>query len=152
MNEKELKKLKRDLKRYRETSELAELYERESKEIELRVIGAAAQKISDMPRGGHGKTMDELLAEKADLDRAVEDSRRLAEKRKEEIRMRINRVTSPRHNRLLWKHYINGKSVEEIADEEGYSTRQEWRIYKEAHELLLKNESDLIHSDSTMSA
>lgn len=131
----EFERKKRELSEYREVSEIAERYERESKEIESRVMGASAQKISDMPKGGHGKTMEELLAEKADLDQAAKEERRLAEQKKEEISARINQVTSPRHHRLLWKHYIRGKSVEEIADEEGYSHRQEWRIYSEAHKL-----------------
>lgn len=133
MNEKRLKKY---LKSYGEMLELADSYEKEAKKIGEKTRGAKAQVITGMPRGGSGKTMEEMLTEKADLEKSAREFKILAKEKREEIRTCINKVVSPKHNRLLRKHYIELKSVECIAVEEGYCDRQEWRIYKEAHEIL----------------
>lgn len=52
------------------------------------------------------------------------------------VQQYIDTVESPKHNRLLCGIYLEDLSVNEIAEKEGYSVRQEWRIYKEAHEMV----------------
>ncbi len=74
----------------------------------------------------------DLEARKKRFEKKADESR----KRVESI---IDTVLSPRHNNLLFLHFINLRSIEEIADQEGYSERHIWRLYREAVELIGKD-------------
>lgn len=132
----EAEKTKKILGRYKMLMGMAETLDRQARELGDRAETTGSKKISDMPRGGKHATMEDLLAEKADLERRRDGFLKKAEKEKPKVQQYIDRVESERHNHLLYGLYLQDKSVEEIADAEGYSVRQEWRIYKEAHRIV----------------
>ena len=132
----EAEKTKKILGRYKKLLRMAETLDRQARELGDRAETTGSKKISDMPRGGKHATMEDLLAEKADLERRRDGFLKKAEKEKTKVQQYIDRVESERHNHLLYGLYLQDKSVEEIADAEGYSVRQEWRIYKEAHRFV----------------
>lgn len=132
----EVEKVKKILGSYRRLLRMARELDRQAKELGDRAETMGSKKISDMPRGGCRATMEDLLAEKADTEKRRDAFLKRAENAKEEVQQYIDMVDSTQHNRLLYKLYIKEMSVEEIADVEGYSKRQEWRIYKEAHEKV----------------
>lgn len=132
----EAEKTKKILGRYKMLMGMAETLDRQARELAYRAETTGSKKISDMPRGGKHATMEDLLAEKADLERRRDGFLKKAEEEKPKVQQYIDRVESERHNHLLYGLYIQDKSVEEIADAEGYSVRQEWRIYKEAHRIV----------------
>ena len=132
----EAEKTKKILGRYKMLMGMAETLDRQARELGDRAETTGSKKISDMPRGGKHATMEDLLAEKADLERRRDGFLKKAEKEKPKVQQYIDSVESERHNHLLYGLYLQDKSVEEIADAEGYSVRQEWRIYKEAHRIV----------------
>lgn len=132
----EAEKTKKILGRYKTLMGMAETLDRQARELGDRAETTGSKKISDMPRGGKHATMEDLLAEKADLERRRDGFLKKAEEEKPKVQQYIDRVESERHNHLLYGLYLQDKSVEEIADAEGYSVRQEWRIYKEAHRIV----------------
>lgn len=132
----EAEKTKKILGRYKMLMGMAETLDRQARELGDRAEATGSKKISDMPRGGKHATMEDLLAEKADLERRRDGFLKKAEEEKPKVQQYIDRVESERHNHLLYGLYLQDKSVEEIADAEGYSVRQEWRIYKEAHRIV----------------
>lgn len=132
----EAEKTKKILGRYKKLLRMAKTLDRQARELGDRAETTGSKKISDMPRGGKHATMEDLLAEKADLERRRDGFLKKAEKEKPKVQQYIDRVESERHNHLLYGLYLQDKSVEEIADAEGYSVRQEWRIYKEAHRIV----------------
>lgn len=132
----EAEKTKKILGRYKMLMGMAETLDRQARELGDRAEITGSKKISDMPRGGKHATMEDLLAEKADLERRRDGLLKKAEEEKPKVQQYIDRVESERHNHLLYGLYLQDKSVEEIADAEGYSVRQEWRIYKEAHRIV----------------
>ena len=132
----EAEKTKKILGRYKKLLRMAETLDRQARELGDRAETTGSKKISDMPRGGKHATMEDLLAEKADLERRRDGLLKKAEEEKPKVQQYIDRVESERHNHLLYGLYLQDKSVEEIADAEGYSVRKEWRIYKEAHRIV----------------
>jgi len=132
----EAEKTKKILGRYKMLMGMAETLDRQARELGDRAETTGSKKISDMPRGGKHATMEDLLAEKADLERRRDGFLKKAEEEKPKVQQYIDSVESERHNHLLYGLYLQDKSVEEIADAEGYSVRQEWRIYKEAHRIV----------------
>ena len=132
----EAEKTKKILGRYKKLLRAAETFDRQAKELGDRAETMGSKKISDMPRGGKHATMEDLLAEKADLERRRDGLLEKAEQEKQKVQQYIDRVESERHNHLLYGLYLQNMSVEEVADAEGYSIRQEWRIYKEAHNII----------------
>lgn len=132
----EAEKTKKILGRYKKLLRMAETLDRQARELGDRAETTGSKKISDMPRGGKHATMEDLLAEKTDLERRRDGLLKKAEEEKPKVQQYIDRVESERHNHLLYGLYLQDKSVEEIADAEGYSVRQEWRIYKEAHRIV----------------
>ena len=132
----EVEKVKKILGSYRRLLRMARELDQQAKELGDRAERMGSKKISDMPRGRCRATMEDLLAEKADTEKRRDTFLKRAENAKEEVQQYIDMVDSTQHNRLLYKLYIKDMSVDEIADAEGYSKRQEWRIYKEAHKKV----------------
>ena len=134
MNEMDEKKAK--LNQYRKLKNMADWLDKQAKELEDRASSIGTKKMSDMPRGGSRATMEELLLEMADTEARRDQFEEKARVAKMEVQRYIDTVSSPQHNALLRGLYIDRMSVEEIAYKQGYSTRQEWRIYKEAHRMV----------------
>ena len=134
----EAEKVKKILGKYKKLMRMAETLDRQAGELWDRAEAMGSKKLSDMPRGGKHATMEDLLAEKADMERRRDGLLKRAREEKTKVQQYIDRVETERHNHLLYGLYLQDKSVEEIADEEGYSVRQEWRIYKEAHQIVEK--------------
>lgn len=131
INEKKAK-----LNQYRKLKNMSDWLDKQARELEDRASSIGTKKMSDMPRGGSRETMEELLIEKVDIEKRRDEFESRAKEAKCVVQGYIDTVTSSKHNALLKGLYIDRLSVEEIAEKEGYSTRQEWRIYKEAHEMI----------------
>lgn len=134
MNEIDEKKAK--LNQYRKLKNMAAWLDKQARELEDRASSIGTKKVSDMPRGGNRETMEDLLLEMADTEMRRDQFEEKARMAKVEVQRYIDTVNSPQHNALLKGLYIDRMSVEEIAYKQGYSIRQEWRIYKEAHRMV----------------
>lgn len=130
------KDIKRKLERYRKLMEMAKELQKQADELENRAEAVGSKRITDMPRGGNHMTTEDLIVKKADIEKRRDIFLRRAAHEKRIVQQYIDTVESPKHNRLLCGIYLEDLSVNEIAEKEGYSVRQEWRIYKEAHEMV----------------
>ena len=130
------KDIKRKLERYRKLMEMAKELQKQAAELENRAEAVGSKRITDMPRGGNHMTTEDLIVKKADIEKRRDIFLRRAADEKRIVQQYIDTVESPKHNRLLCGIYLEDLSVNEIAEKEGYSVRQEWRIYKEAHEMV----------------
>lgn len=130
------KDIKRKLERYRKLMEIAKELQKQADELENRAEAVGSKRITDMPRGGNHMTTEDLIVKKADIEKRRDIFLRRAADEKRIVQQYIDTVESPKHNRLLCGIYLEDLSVNEIAEKEGYSVRQEWRIYKEAHEMV----------------
>lgn len=134
MNELDEKKSK--LNQYRKLKNMADWLDKQARELGERAASTGSKKMSDMPRGGKKETMEDLLTEKVDVEKRRDRFNVKAKEARSVVQGYIDTVTSPQHNALLKGLYIDRLSVGEIAERDGYSERQEWRIYKEAHRMV----------------
>lgn len=117
--------LKKELNKYRELVAVVEKLEEQAKSLEK-------QRIAKMRRGWR-EDAEKLLLEKNEIERRKGEFVFKAEQARAHVQQMIDTVGSLKHNRLLCGIYIDGLTVEEVAEREGYSNRQEWRIYRDAH-------------------
>ena len=130
------KDAKRRLGRYKKLMEMVKELNKQAEELGNRAEAIGSKRITDMPRGGKHVTTEDLIVEKADIEKRRDNFLKKALDEKQIVQQYIDTVESPKHNRLLCGIYLEDLSVNEIAEKEGYSIRQEWRIYKEAHEMV----------------
>lgn len=91
--------------------------------------GLSTVQLSDMPKGGCGRGVDDYIADVIDLQATYAE--RLAElnrcrKRAESAIELIDRVE---YRAVLRLRYLSGKSWEEVADQMGYSLRGIFKIH-----------------------
>lgn len=95
------------------------------------------------PSGTAGKTgriadrVGDTVAKIADLEREINADIDALVDLGREIAARIGEVGSDRHRQVLELHYLNGLSLEEIAEKMNYSYRQICRIHGRALEEIV---------------
>lgn len=100
-------------------------------ELDSSIENLHSTKISDMPRGGVPQTLDDLLIRREELESRIN---RLLEKNREnrvEICNHLDTLEDDLQAEILEEFFINGKSLEEIAQTERYSLRWISKNYSE---------------------
>lgn len=96
--------------------------------LDARLYGPPCSTVSDMPRGGQAKTMDQIVAEKLELQDRINEKCA----RKREIMAAIERMPSERDRRILKLEFIDNLTHEETAERINYSVMQTRRFYEAA--------------------
>lgn len=123
---------KRFLKRYRKNVALIDRLKKKIESLDERMTSLRSPKMSDMPRGGTPVTIEDLIAEKIEIEqriRRLEDKGRLI---KVEILDRIDELDDTRHVEILESFFIDCIDLETIADNNGYTLRHTIRLYSDA--------------------
>lgn len=123
---------KRFLKRYRKNVALIDRLKYKIKCLDERMSSLKSPKLSDMPRGGTPVTIEDLVAEKIEIEhriRRLEDKGRVI---KVEILDKIDELEDPRYAEVLESFLIDCKDLDTIGEELGYTTRHIERLYSEA--------------------
>ena len=123
---------KRFLKRYRNNLACISRLELKLKILDERITAIKSPNYSGMPRGGVPVTLDDLLADKDDLERRIKKLRVKGREYKRSIYEAIDSIEDPRYCEILEAHFIGGLSIEDIAEEMGYTTRHVYTLYAEA--------------------
>lgn len=98
--------------------------------MDARLYGPPCSTVSDMPRGGQAKGLDQLVAERLELkDRINEKCAR-----KREILRAIESMPNERDRRILKLEFIDDLTHEQTAERINYSVMQTRRFYNTALE------------------
>lgn len=137
----EIDKKKRSLKRYKKNLDCIRRLENKLSILEERLVSVKSPTLSGMPRGGKPITADDLIADKIDLKKRIDRLKSKSDKLKSEILEEIDSLEDYRYCEILEAFFIDCLSLEEIADNEGYTVRHVYRLYQEAvTELAVKRQ------------
>lgn len=132
----EVESKKRSFRRYRKNLSLIDRLEKKLELLELRISSPRSPKFSDMPRGGKPVTTEELILEKIELEDRIKRLRNKGRNIKTDILAEIDTLEDDRYAEVLESYFIDGYTIEEIADIKGYSTRHVYKLYADAITLL----------------
>ena len=135
----EIKKKKRSLKRYRNNLACIGRLEEKLALLDERIKSVRSPNYSGMPRGGTPVTIEELLSDKVDLEKRIDRLKIKSKKIKDQILEEIDSLEDPRYCEILEAYFIDCLSMDEIAEEMGYSIRWAYDLYSEAVEELAFN-------------
>ena len=132
----EIESKKRSLKRYKKNKALVGRLEEKLTLLEGKLTSVRSPKYSDMPRGGVPVTVEELISDKIELEERIERLRAKGRDLRSEILAEIDTLEDTRYVEVLESFFIDGYTLEEIADNEGYTVRHVYRLYSEAVTFL----------------
>ena len=89
-----------------------------------------------MPRGGVPVTTEDLIADKIDLENRIKRLKEKSKKLKGEILEEIDSLDDPRYVAILEGFFIDCLSMEDIAENEGYTVRHVYTLYHDAIKAL----------------
>ena len=128
----ELEFKKRYLKRYKKNLALIERLNDKVKNLTDRIDSIKSPIISDMPRGGVPVTKEDLIADKLETEERIERLKSKGKKYKVEILDIIDELDDTRYADILESFFIDCMSLDNIADNMGYTLRHVIRLYSEA--------------------
>jgi DNA gyrase/topoisomerase IV subunit A len=136
----EIASKKRFLKRYRKNLNCINRLEEKLALLEIKLNSVRSPNMSGMPRGGQPVTIADLVADKADLESRIERLKKKSKKLKYEILEEIDSLDDPRYVAILEGFFIDCLSMEDIADNEGYTVRHVYTLYHDAVRALTVKE------------
>lgn len=128
----ETERVKRFLKRYRKNRALVIRLNSRVAEYEEQIIRLKASTYSDMPKGGAPVTSEDLILEKMETEKRVENLKAKGLIIRAEILEKIDELEDVRQAEILEAFCIDCLSFIDIADKIGYSERRVIAIYSEA--------------------
>lgn len=135
LNPIELKK--RSLKKYKILKSRINRLEDRRKTLDAKIKSVKSPNYSGMPRGGVPVSVDELLADKLELEERLERLKEKSKVLKREILEEIDSLDNPVYCEVLESFFIDGLSIEQIAYNEGYTVRHTYRLYHDAVSSLV---------------
>jgi hypothetical protein len=142
MNDQDIQEIvnkKRFLKRYRKNLNCIVRLEGKLALLESKLNSVRTSNLSGMPRGGTPVTDADLIADKIDLENRIERLKEKGKRLKREILEEIDTLDDPRYIAILEGCFIDCLSMEDIADNEGYTVRHVYSLYHDAVRTLTLN-------------
>ena len=132
----EIESKKRFLKRYRKNLNCINRLEDKLNLLDDKLNSVRSPNLSGMPRGGTPVTEADLIADKIDLEERIKRLKEKSKILKREILEEIDSLDEPRYCMVLEEFFIDCLSLEDIAENEGYTIRHVYRLYHDAVESL----------------
>lgn len=132
MDENELIRKKRYLKRYKKNNALIDRLENKLVDLDARIYKIKSPNYSGMPRGGTPVTLEDLLSEKLETEERINRLSVKSKKLRRETIEKIDESDNPRHAEILELFFVQCMSFDMIAEKTGYTTRHVIRLYTEA--------------------
>ncbi len=123
---------KRYLKRYRKNQACISRLENKLVKINERLYSVKTSNLSGMPRGSVPVTTDDLIADKEDLEERIKRLKAKSRGLKKSVYEEIDNLEDPRFCEVLEAYFIDGLSIEKIAEKIGYTERHVYTLYSEA--------------------
>ena len=136
----EIERKKRSLKRYKKNNACIDRLEEKLILLDERIKSVRSPNYSGMPRGGTPVTLADLISDKTDLEERIERLKKKSKRLKTEILEEIDTLDDMRYVEVLEAFFIDGLTMEDIADECGYTVRHTYRLYSEAISMLALKE------------
>jgi hypothetical protein len=135
----EIASKKRFLKRYRKNLNCILRLEEKLALLDAKLNSVRSPNLSGMPRGGQPVTMDDMVADKLDLENRIMRLKEKGKILKREILEEIDSLEEARYVAVLEGFFIDCLSIEDIAKKEGYTLRHVYTIYHQAIRALTVN-------------
>lgn len=135
----EIENKKRSLKRYKKNLACIDRLKRKLYLLDERIKSVRTPNLTGMPRGGTPVTIDDMISEKIELEERI---KRLEKKKgvlRRQILEEIDTLEDPRYCEILEAFFIDCLTLEDIAEQEGYTARHVYRLYSEAVTQLALN-------------
>ena len=132
----EIERKKRSLKRYKKNIALVNRLEEKLALLDERIKSVRSPNLSGMPRGGTPVTVADLLSDKVELEERLTRQKAKSKDLKREVLEEIDSLEDIRYAEILEAFFIDGISLEDIADSQGYTVRHVYRLYSEAVTFL----------------
>lgn len=131
---------KRYLRRYRKNLSCIDRLEEKLKLLEVRLSSPKSPNLSGMPRGGTPVTIEDLISDRKELEDRITRLKAKSKILKSEILEEIDTLDDPRYCEILEAYFIDGYTLEKIAEKECYTDRHVFRLYSEAITILTRND------------
>jgi len=128
----ELDRKKRFLKRYKKNLALIDRLESKVENLDSRIKNIRSPVLSDMPRGGTPVSKEDILSDKLEIEDRIKRLKKKGATYKREILDVIDELDDTRYAEILESFCIDCMTLEEIADDNGYTLRHIKRLYSEA--------------------
>lgn len=128
----EIKKKKRSLKRYKINLACIGRLEEKLTLLDERIKSVKSPNYSGMPRGGTPVSLEELLSDKIDLEKRIKRLKDKGKKLKDQILDEIDSLEDPRYCEVLEAYFIECKTINEIAEDMGYTEVHIYNLYRKA--------------------
>ena len=128
----ELERKKRYLKRYKKNVALVNRLEEKLVDLNERIYKVKSPSFSGMPKGSQPVELSDLISDKEELIARIERLKIKSKNLKAETLEIIDDLDDVRYAEILESFLIDLKSLEDIAEEQGYSVRHIERLYSEA--------------------
>ena len=135
----EIASKKRFLKRYRKNHNCIVRLEEKLSLLEDKLNSVRSPSLSGMPRGGKPVSIDDLISDKTDLENRIKRLKEKGKRLKSEILEEIDSLDDPRYVTVLEGFFIDCLSMEDIAENEGYTVRHVYNLYRDAVSMLTVN-------------
>lgn len=136
----EIKNKKQSLKRYRVNRVNVNRLEEKLILLDEKIKSIKSPNYSGMPRGGTPITIEELLSDKVDLEKRIKRLKDKGKKIKDSILEEIDSLEDPKQAEVLETFLIDCKTIEEIAEDMGYTDRYIYDLYRDGiNELVFSN-------------
>lgn len=97
--------------------------------LDDRITSLRSLRISDMPKGGQAVGIDDLIAQKVDLFREINERLKEANKERDQIETAIQQMPQYQDRVVLELKYIEGLRYEDMTERLGYSLRHIKRMH-----------------------
>ena len=134
----EIEKKKQSLRRYRKNLFCVQRLEEKLVSLDRKITSVRSPNFSGMPRGGVPVTVEELIADKIELEDRIKRLKNKARILKREILEEIDSLEDNRYCEILEGHFIDCLPLELVAEKMGYSERHIYTLYDEAIATLVR--------------
>lgn len=138
----ETKKKKYFLKRYRNYLVRINRLEEKLFQIDNQLIGLKSRQITDMPRGGTPLTKDDLLIKKEETEHRIQKLVDISRVVRMEIIDSLDTIDDYRFSEVLESYFIEGQTLEAIAENKNYSIQHVGYLYGKGLDLVQIVEND----------
>lgn len=138
----ETKKKKYFLKRYRNYLFRINRLEEKLFQIDNQLIGLKSRQITDMPRGGTPLTKDDLLIKKEETEHRIQNLVDISRVVRMEIIDSLDTIDDYRFSEVLESYFIEGQTLEAIAENKNYSIQHVGYLYGKGLDLVQIVEND----------